>query len=59
MLGVSYLLAIPLEWGLSGIYVGIVASYGCWAVIVVAGFVRGDWAKRAAGMMKERESIPD
>ena len=59
MLGVSYLLAIPLEWGLPGIYVGIVASYGCWAAIVVVGFVRGDWAKQAAGMMKERESIPD
>ncbi|ESS03788.1 MAG: Na+-driven multidrug efflux pump, partial [uncultured archaeon A07HR67] len=59
MLGVSYLLAIPLEWGLAGIHVGIVTSYGCWAAIVVVGYVRGDWAERAAGMMKERESIPD
>lgn len=59
MLGASYLLAVPLGWGLLGVYVGIVASYCCWAVVVVAGFVWGGWAERAAGMMAEREGVPD
>jgi len=59
MLGASYLLALPLGWGLGGIYAGIVASYCCWAALVVAGFVWGDWADRAAGMMAEREGLPD
>lgn len=59
MLGVSYALAIPLGWGLRGIYVGMITSYCCWAVIAVAGFVWGDWAERAAGMMAERDGILD
>ena len=29
-------------------------SYACWGAIAVAGFVHGDWADRAAGMMAER-----
>ncbi|SER93019.1 MATE family efflux transporter [Natrinema salaciae] len=59
MLGTSYLLAVPLGWGLSGIYLGIVLSYCCWALVAVAGFVWGDWADRAAGMIAERTEIPD
>ncbi|SFR90708.1 putative efflux protein, MATE family [Halomicrobium zhouii] len=59
MLGGSYLLAIPLGWGLSGVYVGLILSYICWAVIAVAGFVWGDWADRAAGMMAERAEVSD
>ena len=59
MLGVSYLLAIPLNYGLLGVYIGLVSSYGCWAVIVVAGFVWGDWSERAAGMMDERAEVSD
>jgi putative MATE family efflux protein len=58
MLGASYLLAVPLDWGLLGVYVGTAASYLCWAVIAVAGFVWGDWAGRAAGMMSERDELP-
>lgn len=57
MLGASYLLAIPLGWGLSGIYTGLILSYVCWAVVATVGFVWGDWAERAAGMMAEREDI--
>jgi putative MATE family efflux protein len=59
MLGASYLLAIPAGWGLTGVYAGIIASYCCWAVIALAGFVWGDWADRATGLMAEREGIPD
>jgi Na+-driven multidrug efflux pump len=59
MLGVSYVLALPLGWGLSGVYVGIVVSYCCWAVIAAAGFVWGGWADKAAGMMAERDEVLD
>ena len=54
MLGVSYLLGIELGYGLSGVYVGIVLSYACWAVVVGAGFLWGEWAETAASMMAER-----
>ncbi|MFW5921842.1 MAG: MATE family efflux transporter [Halodesulfurarchaeum sp.] len=54
MLGVSYLLALPLGWGLPGIYVGLVSSFVVWAVVVTAGFLWGDWAEHAAGLMADR-----
>jgi putative MATE family efflux protein len=54
MLGLSYLLAVTLDYGLFGVYVGMVASYLCWAAVVVAGFLWGDWAGKAATMMDER-----
>lgn len=54
MLGVSYLLGITLGYGLPGVYVGVVLSYACWAVVVVAGFRWGGWAEVAEAMMAER-----
>ena len=54
MIGVSYLLGITLGFGLPGVYAGTVLSYVCWAVVVTAGFVWGDWAGTAASMMAER-----
>jgi len=54
LLGVSYLLAVPLGYGLLGVYVGTVLSYVCWAAVAAAGFVWGDWAGTAASMMAER-----
>ena len=54
MLGLSYLLAVPLDYGLFGVYVGVVLSYVCWAVVAAAGFLWGDWAGTAASMMAER-----
>ncbi|MFW6046153.1 MAG: MATE family efflux transporter, partial [Natronomonas sp.] len=54
MLGGGYLLAIPLGYGLVGVYVALVLSYVTWAVIVAAGFLRGGWAETAATMMAER-----
>ena len=54
MVGLSYLLSITLGYGLFGVYVGTVLSYVCWAVVVVAGFVWGDWTETAASMMSER-----
>lgn len=54
MLGGSYLLGIAFGYGLPGVYVGIVLSYVCWAVVVGAGFLWGDWAGTAATMMAER-----
>lgn len=59
MVGGSYVLAVPLGFGVPGIYVGIVLFY-LWATLVVAyGFARGGWADRAARMMAERGSVPD
>ena len=54
LLGASYLLAVPLGYGLLGVYVGTVLSYACWAAVAGAGFVWGDWAGTAASMMAER-----
>ena len=54
MLGLSYLLAVPLGYGLFGVYVGVVLSYVCWAVVAAAGFLWGDWVGTAASMMAER-----
>jgi len=54
MVGVSYLLGVTLGFGLPGVYAGTILSYVCWAVVVTAGFVWGDWAGTAASMMAER-----
>ncbi len=54
MVGLSYLLGITFDGGLLGVYIGIVLSYVCWAVVVSAGFFWGDWAGTAATMMGER-----
>ena len=54
LLGASYVLAVPLGYGLLGVYVGTVLSYVCWAAVAAAGFVWGDWAGTAASMMAER-----
>ena len=54
MLGFAYVAAVPLGFGLLGVYAGVVLSYACWALVVAAGFVRGRWAETAADMMAER-----
>jgi putative MATE family efflux protein len=54
MLGLSFLLAIPLGWGLPGVYLGLVSSFVVWAVVVTVGFLRGNWAEHAAGLMADR-----
>jgi putative MATE family efflux protein len=54
MVGVSYLLGVTLGFGLPGVYAGTILSYVCWAAVVVAGFVWGDWAGTAASMMADR-----
>jgi putative MATE family efflux protein len=59
MLAFAYVAAIPLGFGLPGVYAGLVLSYGCWALIVGAGFVYGDWAETAAGLMAERAAAAD
>ena len=42
-LGLSYLLSVPLNFGVFGIYVGIVCSYIWMAAIVFYGFYRSKW----------------
>ena len=59
MVGASYLLAVPLGYGVPGIYAGI-GLYYAWATLVVAwGFARGGWAERATRMMAERGSVSE
>mgnify|MGYP006876407066 FL=1 len=55
MLGGSYVLAVPLGYGLWGVYAGMVLSYACMAAIVAAGFRWGGWRDTAASMIEERE----
>ena len=59
MLGLSYLLSVPLGYGLFGVYVGVVLSYVCWAVVAAAGFRWGGWAETAASMMAERAAAEE
>ncbi|QCS43977.1 MATE family efflux transporter [Natrinema versiforme] len=54
LLGFSYLAGVTFDYGLTGVYVGIVLSYAWWALVVAIGFVWGDWAATAASMMAER-----
>jgi len=55
VLGFAYVAGITLDYGLPGVYAGIVLSYACWAVVAVAGFAWGDWADTAAEMMARRD----
>ncbi len=59
MLGVGYVAGIPLGFGIAGVYAGILLSYVVWAGIATAGFVWGDWADTAAGLMAERAATTD
>ena len=54
LVGGSYLLAIPLDYGLVGVYAGMVLSYVTWSVVVAAGFYWGDWAETAADLIEAR-----
>ncbi|HMB51608.1 MAG TPA: MATE family efflux transporter [Natronoarchaeum rubrum] len=54
LLGFSYLAAVTFDYGLPGVYAGMVLCYAWWALVVTAGFRRGDWADTAASMMAER-----
>ncbi|WP_049921223.1 MATE family efflux transporter [Halopiger djelfimassiliensis] len=59
MLGVAYLAGIVFDYGLPGVYAGIVLSYAWWTLVVAAGFLWGNWADRAAAMMAERAGTAD
>ncbi|MFB6121996.1 MAG: MATE family efflux transporter [Haloferacaceae archaeon] len=59
MVGGSYLAGVVLGYGLPGVYLGIVLSYVCWAAVVGAGFVWGDWAATAAAMMADRAELDE
>ena len=59
MLGASYLLGVTLDFGLPGVYAGLVLSYVCWAAVVAVGFLRGGWRETAASMISERAAAED
>jgi len=56
LLGASYLFAVVLDLGLTGVYVGIVLSYVSRAAIVGVEIIGDDWTELAARMIDERES---
>jgi putative MATE family efflux protein len=58
-LGFAYLFGIVLDYGLWGVYAGLVLTYAWWALVVAAGFHWGDWADKAAEMMAERAEASD
>jgi putative MATE family efflux protein len=59
MLGFSYLTAVVLDFGLIGIYAGMVLTYVWWSLVVLAGFLWGDWAGKAEEMIAERATTSD
>ncbi|ESP90000.1 MATE family efflux transporter [Candidatus Halobonum tyrrellensis] len=59
MLGFGYVVGVRLDYGLPGVYAGIVLSYAWWALVVVVGFRWGDWADTAAEMVAERADAAD
>ncbi|WP_436933798.1 MATE family efflux transporter [Halovenus marina] len=59
MLGFSYLTAVVLDFGLIGIYAGMVLTYVWWSLVVLAGFLWGDWAGKAEEMIAERAATSD
>ncbi|WP_254765927.1 MATE family efflux transporter [Salinilacihabitans rarus] len=58
-LGFSYVAAVPLGWGVVGICAGIVLFYAWAFAVVAAGYVRGDWAGKAARLMEDRGTVSD
>lgn len=58
-LGFSYVASVELGWGVPGILAGVVLHYASAATIVTLGFHRGDWARRASDMLRERGSASD
>ena len=59
MLGASYLLAVPLGYGIVGVYAGMVLSYASWAVVVGVGFLRGGWVGTAESMIADRAAMEE
>lgn len=59
MLGFSYLAGVTFDYGLAGVYAGMMLCYAWWALVVTAGFRWGDWADTAASMMAERAETSD
>ena len=56
LLGASYVFAVVLDLGLTGVYAGIVLSYVSRAAIVGVEIIGDDWTELAARMITERES---
>ncbi|MGM0591515.1 MAG: MATE family efflux transporter [Halobacteriota archaeon] len=59
MVGFSYLFGVVLGYGLLGVYAGLVLNFAWRALVVGVGFLRGNWADRAATMMAERSAASD
>ncbi len=55
-LGLSYLLSVPLELGIMGIFVGLVVDYGFQALWVGRQFLTDSWVEEAEELIAERRS---
>jgi putative MATE family efflux protein len=58
MLGFTYLFGVVLGYGVVGAYLGLGLTYVWMALVVVASFHAGGWARRATSMLEERGSLP-
>ncbi|MFB9805362.1 MATE family efflux transporter [Haladaptatus pallidirubidus] len=56
MVGFSWVVGVRMDYGVMGVYAGILLHYVWSMAIVGAGFYWGGWASRAAAMMEERGS---
>ena len=57
MLGFTYLFGVVLGYGVVGAYLGLGLTYVWMALVVVASFHAGGWARRATSMLEERGSL--
>ncbi len=57
MVGVTWLLGVYYDWGVTGAYVGIVACYVLFVAVTAAGYLQTDWESRAEEMLTERGSV--
>ena len=56
--GFSYLAATYTDLGLTGVYAGVVLAHVWMGATMVAAFRDADWAGTAAGLLRERSSLP-
>lgn len=59
MVGVTWLAGVWLGWGVTGAYVGLVATYVLFLAVTSAGYLFTDWSGRAQRLLVERGSTSD
>lgn len=57
MVGLSWVLGVGFGWGVTGALVGQATAYVFFVLVTGWGYLRTDWAGRAATMLRERGSV--